>query len=462
MSELIVIGSGPGGYVAAIRAAQLGCRVTIVERAELGGVCLNWGCIPTKALLKSAHVLSDIRKAQEFGITIEGEVKASFEKIIDRSRGVSATMSKGVEFLLKKNKVEVIKGSGKLIAPGQVKVFSADGTSTVLRADNIILATGARARTLPNIPVDGENIITYYKALIPDKQPESMVVIGSGAIGVELASFYHEMGTKVTIVEYMPNLVPLEDTDVSKYLERSFKKAKLPFLTKASVTKVEVVDGMCKVYVETAKGEQVIEAEKVLSAVGVVANIENLGLEELGIATERGKVLVDEFYKTNVDGVYAIGDIIPTAALAHVASAEAICCVEHICGLDVKPIDYKLVPACTYTHPEIASIGLKERDAVAQGYDVRIGKFPYTASGKATAMGCKDGFIKLIFDKQSDELLGAHFVGTNVTEMIAEASMTMKLGGKGKDIISTIHPHPTLSEAVMEAAAAAHEEAVHI
>ena len=462
MTDIIVIGSGPGGYVAAIRAAQLGSKVTIVERAELGGVCLNWGCIPTKALLKSAHVLSDIHKAKEFGIEIEGEVKVSFEKVIERSRGVSATMSKGVQFLLQKNKIEIVAGQGKIVAPGKVEVTSPSGEVTILEAQNIILATGARARELPNIPVDNENIITYRKALTMDKLPASMVVIGSGAIGVELASFYHEMGTKVTIVEYLPNLIPLEDIEVSKYLERGFRKAKLPFLTKASVTKVEVEEGICKVYIDSAKGEQIIEAEKVLCAVGIVANIENLGLEELGITTERGKIIVDTFYKTNVDGIYAIGDIIPTAALAHVASAEAICCVEHICGANPKAVDYSIVPSCIYTQPEVASVGLKEQEAIDKGFEVNVGKFPYTASGKATAMGNKDGFIKLVFNKATDELLGAHFIGTNVTEMIMEAGMSMKLGGKGKDIINTIHPHPTLGEAIMEAAAQAHNEVIHL
>ncbi len=462
MIDIIIIGSGPGGYVAAIRAAQLGRSVTIVERAELGGVCLNWGCIPTKALLKSAHVLSDIHRSSEFGIEIGGDVTVDFTKVIERSRGVSASMSKGVQFLLQKNKVEVVAGTAKIIAQGRVEVTSADGATSILEANNIILATGSRARELPNIPIDNSNVITYRKALTMDKLPASMVVVGSGAIGVELASFYHEMGTKVTIVEYLPNLIPLEDVEVSKYLERGFRKAKLPFLTKASVTKVDVADGLCKVYIDTAKGEQVIEAEKVLCAVGVVANIENIGIEELGITTERGKIVVDTFYKTNIDGVYAIGDIIPTAALAHVASAEAICCVEHICGVNPAAVDYSIVPSCIYTQPEVASVGLKEQEAIEAGFDVRVGKFPYTASGKATAMGNKDGFIKLVFDRANDELLGAHFIGTNVTEMIMEAGISMKLGATAKDIINTIHPHPTLSEAVMEAAAQAHGEVIHL
>lgn len=462
MKDIIIIGSGPGGYVAAIRAAQLGQNVAIVERAELGGVCLNWGCIPTKALLKSAHVLNDIHRSQEFGIDIQGTINVSFEKVIARSRSVADTMSKGVQFLLNKNKVEVVCGSGKILAAGKVEVTSENGEKTILEAKNIIIATGARARELPNIPIDNQNVISYRKALTLDKKPESMVVIGSGAIGVELASFYHEMGTKVTIVEYLQNIVPLEDEEVSKYLERALRKAKLPFMTGTTVTKVDVADGKCTVHITNAKGEQTIEAEKVLSAVGVAANIENIGLEEVGVKTERGKITVDTFYQTNIGGIYAIGDVIPTPALAHVASAEAICCVEHICGLNPKAIDYTVVPSCVYTQPEIASVGMKEKEAIEKGYELRVGKFPYTASGKATAMGNKDGFIKLIFDKTTDKLLGAHFIGTNVTEMIMEAGMSITLGATAKQLIGTIHPHPTLSEAVMEAAAAAHNEVIHL
>ncbi|MFI3322960.1 MAG: dihydrolipoyl dehydrogenase [Rikenellaceae bacterium] len=462
MTDIIVIGSGPGGYVAAIRAAKLGKSVKIVERAELGGVCLNWGCIPTKALLKSAHVLSEIHRASEFGIDIEGSVTPSFEKIIARSRTVAQTMSKGVQFLLKKSRVEVVVGSGKIVAQGKVEVTDSEGMTTLLECKDIIIATGSRARELPNIPVDGQKIISYRKALTMEQQPSSMVVIGSGAIGVELASFYHELGTKVTVVEYLPNLVPLEDEEVSKYLERAFRKAKLPFMTKTSVTKVETDGDGCKVYVESAKGEQIIEADVVLSAVGVVANIEGIGLEEVGVKSERGKVCVDEYYKTSVDGIYAIGDVIATPSLAHIASVEAICCVEKICGLTPETIDYSLTPSCIYTQPEIASVGMTEKEATEKGFELRIGKFPYTASGKATAMGSKDGFIKLIFDKNSDKLLGAHFIGGNVTEMLTEATLGMKLGVTAKQIIATIHPHPTLNEAVMEAAAAAHDEAIHV
>ncbi|MEG1634709.1 MAG: dihydrolipoyl dehydrogenase, partial [Rikenellaceae bacterium] len=408
------------------------------------------------------HVLSDIHRSDEFGIGIDGTINVSFEKIIERSRTVAQTMSKGVQFLLKKNNVEIVCGTGKIEGKGKVEVTTEDGEKTILEAKDIIIATGARARQLPAIPIDNQNIITYRKALTLEKQPESMVVVGSGAIGVELASFYHEIGTKVTVVEYLPNIVPLEDEEVSKYLERAFRKAKLPFMTGATVTKVDVADGKCTVHITTAKGEQTIQAEKVLSAVGVAANIENIGLEENGIKTERGKIIVDQFYKTNIDGIFAIGDVIPTPALAHVASAEAICCIEHICGLNPKPIDYSVVPSCVYTQPEIASIGMKEKEAIEKGHDIRVGKFPYTASGKATAMGNKDGFIKLIFDKTSDKLLGAHFIGTNVTEMIMEAGMSITLGATAAQIIGTIHPHPTLSEAVMEAAAAAHNEVIHL
>lgn len=460
--DLIIIGSGPGGYVAAIRASQLGLKTAIVERAELGGVCLNWGCIPTKALLRSAHALEEIKHASSFGIEITGEIKPDFSKIIERSRGVSATMSAGVQFLLKKNNVTVINGSGKLVENKAVEVTNVEGEKEQFFAENIIVATGARARVLPNIPIDGEKIISYREALTLKELPESMVVIGSGAIGVEIASFYHALGVKVTIVEYLPNLVPLEDEEVSKYLERSFRKAKLSFMTKSSVTDVDTTQEKCVVTVSTPKGEQTIECDKVLSAVGVQANIENLGIEELNVDTERGKIVVNEWYETSVSGIYAIGDVIPTISLAHVASAEAICCVEKIAGLSPKKIDYSNVPSCVYTSPEISSVGLKEKEAIEKGYEVRVGKFPYTASGKATAMGNKDGFIKLVFDAKTDKLLGAHFIGTNVTEMIMEATLSLEIGATAKQLISTIHPHPTLSEAVMEAAAAAHNEVIHL
>ncbi len=460
--DIVVIGSGPGGYVAAIRAAQLGQKVAIIERTEVGGICLNWGCIPTKALLKCSHTYKEVKEAAKFGIEVEGAVKPNFEKIIARSRGVADTMSKGVQFLLNKNKVEVIAGFGKIAKQGLIEVSKADGTVEMVEAKHIIIATGARARALPNVTPDEKHIITYRTAMSLEKQPESMVVMGSGAIGVELASFYHDLGTKVTIIEYLPNLVPNEDVEVSKYLERSFRKARLPFMVSTSVDKVEIVDGKCIVTATNAKGSSTIECDVVLSAVGVQSNIENMGLEENNITVERGKIIVDKFFKTSMEGVYAIGDVIPTPALAHVASAEALCCVEAICGLNPKEVDYTNVPACVYTMPEIASVGLKEAKAVEMGYNVRVGKFPYTASGKATATDDKDGFIKLVFDADTDKLLGASFIGTNVTEMIMEAGTVKALNGTAKDMINTIHPHPTLSEAVMEAAADAHNECVHV
>ncbi len=462
MYDILVIGSGPGGYVAAIRAAQLGQKVAVVERSELGGICLNWGCIPTKALLKCSHAYKEVKEAHKYGVEIAGEVSHSFDKIIARSRGVSDTMSKGVQFLLKKAGVEVIVGNGKIASKGVVEVTSANGEVQMVEAKHIIIATGARARALPNVTPDEKHIITYRTAMSLEKQPESMVVMGSGAIGVELASFYHDLGTKVTIIEYLPNLVPNEDVEVSKYLERSFRKAKLPFMVGTSVDSVEIVDGKCKVTATNAKGSSTIECDVVLSAVGVQSNIENIGLEENGIAVERGKIVVDEFFRTNLEGVYAIGDVINTPALAHVASAEALCCVEAITGHNPKPVDYSNVPACIYTQPEIASVGMTEAKAIEKGYEVKVGKFPYTASGKATATDDKDGFIKLVFDAKTDKLLGASFIGTNVTEMIMEAGMVKALGGTAKDMIGTIHPHPTLSEAIMEAAAEAHGECVHV
>ena len=459
--DIAVIGSGPGGYVAAIRAAQLGKRTVIVERAQLGGVCLNWGCIPTKALLRSAHIYEQMRSAAQFGIEVPSEVRADFAKVVARSREVSATMSKGVQFLLSKNKVEVIYGHARLAGNGRVEIESKEGGSQI-EADHIILATGSRPRMLPGIPIDGDKIISYREALTLTAMPESMVVIGSGAIGSELADFYHTMGCKVTVVEYMPTLVPTEDEEVSRYLERSFRKKRLPFLTGAAVESVDTSGDRCVVTVKTDKGLQTIEAEKVLSAAGVTPNTEDIGLDRAGIVTDRGKITVDEYYRTGTAGIYAIGDIIPTPTLAHVASAEALCCVEAICGLNPEPVDYTTVPACIYTSPEIASVGMRERDAIKAGIETRIGKFPYTASGKATAMGDKDGFVKLIFDKATDRLIGAHLVGATVTEMLMEPTIAMRLGATARQIVNTIHPHPTLSEGVMEAAAAAHGEAVHV
>ena len=460
--DIIVVGSGPGGYVAAIRAAQLGKKVAIIERSEVGGICLNWGCIPTKALLKSSHVYKEILHASTYGIDLEGSVKPNFTKIIERSRGVSATMSKGVQFLLKKNGVEVIEGFATLLGTCRLSVSKEGEENRIFEAEHIILATGARAKEFPNLKADGDKVITYRAAMSLSEQPESMVVVGSGAIGVELASFYHELGTKVTIVEFLPNLVPTEDIEIAKYLERSLRKAKLAFMTSTSVTNIDATGDKCVVTVTNAKGESTITVDKVLLAVGVTPNVENMGLEECNVEMDRGKVHVDENYMTSVKNVYAIGDIIPTAALAHVASAEAICCVERICGIDARAIDYTTIPACIYTSPEIASVGMKEITAREAGYNVKVGMFPYTASGKATATNDKDGFIKLVVDEDTDKILGAHFIGTNVTEMIMEAGMVKSLGGRVKDIIKTVHPHPTLSEAIMEAAAAVHNEAIHI
>ena len=460
--DIAVIGSGPGGYVAAIRAAQLGKSVAIIEQAEIGGICLNWGCIPTKALLRSAHIYHEMQSAGAYGIQITGSVTPDFKAIMARSREVSATMSKGVQYLLNKHKITIITGHGAIRSPHDVIVRFENGETQTITATHIIIATGARPKALPGIPIDGEKVISYRQALALEKQPESMIVIGSGAIGVELANFYHTLGTRVTVIEYLPNLVPTEDEEISKYLERCFRKARLPFMTGTAVKSVDVSEEKCRVTVETAKGEQTLEAEIVLSAAGVIANLENIGLETVGIETQKGKIVTDEYYRTNVAGIYAIGDVIATPALAHVASAEAICCVEAIAGLAPAPINYAHIPSCIYTSPEIASVGMTEKEAVSKGYEIRIGKFPYTASGKATAMGNKDGFIKLIFNKEDDSLLGAHFIGTNVTEMIMEAGISLKMKAKSMDIIHTIHPHPTLSEAVMEAAAAAYGESVHI
>lgn len=460
--DLIVIGSGPGGYVAAIRASQLGMKVAVVERENLGGICLNWGCIPTKALLKSAQVYEYAKHAEAYGIEV-AEAKLDFEKVVARSRGVADTMSKGIQFLFKKNNITVINGIGKLKAKNTVEVKGVeDGAVTEYTANHIMLATGARSRVLPNLPQDGVKIIGYRQALTLPKLPATMVVVGSGAIGSEFAYFYATMGTKVTLVEYLPNIVPLEDEEVSKTLERSFKKIGVTVKTQASVESVDTTGELCKVNIQGKKGLEVVEAEVVLSAVGIAPNVENIGLEEMDVAMERGRVKVDEFYRTNVEGVYAIGDIIPTPALAHVASAEGIVCVEKIAGLNPHTINYGNIPGCTYTTPEVSSVGMSEKKAVDAGYEIKVGKFPYTASGKATAAGMRDGFIKLIFDAQTDELLGAHCIGGNVTEMIAEMVVARNLKVKGHDLISSIHPHPTMSEAIMEAASAAYGEAIHI
>ena len=458
--DIIVIGSGPGGYVTAIRASQLGFKTAIIEKENLGGICLNWGCIPTKALLKSAQVFKYINHAEDFGLN---KVEASFDfpNVVQRSRGVAEKMSKGVEFLMKKNKIDVIFGTAK-VKLGKKVVVEKDGAVTEYTAEHIVLATGARSRELPNLPQDGKKVIGYRQALTLPKQPKSMIVVGSGAIGVEFAYFYATMGTEVTVVEFMPNIVPVEDEDVSKHLEKSFKKAKIKVMTNASVESVDTSGEGVKAQVKTEKGVVELQADILLSAVGITANIENIGLEEVGIKTEKGRVVVDEWYRTSVPGYYAIGDILPTQALAHVASAEGITCVEKIKGLDVERIDYGNIPGCTYCTPEIASVGLTEKQAKEKGYEIKVGKFPFSASGKATANGDTDGFVKVIFDAKYGEWLGCHMIGTGVTEMIAEAVAARKLETTGHEILKTVHPHPTLSEAVMEAVAAAYGEVIHI
>lgn len=460
--DVIVIGSGPGGYVAAIRASQLNMKVAVVERAEIGGICLNWGCIPTKALLKSAQVLKYAQHASEYGVVAQ-EVKPDFEAIVKRSRQVADTMSKGVQFLLKKNNVDVIPGFGKIMKDRKVEVTTSEGNIEVYEAQHIILATGARSRQLPHIPQDGKKVIGYREALTLPKLPESMVVMGSGAIGSEFAYFYATMGTKVTIVEYMSNLVPVEDEEVSKQLERSFRKAGIKIMTSASVEKVDTSGDGCKVTIKDAKEKITeIDCDIVLSAVGVAPNIEGIGLEEYGVQTEKSKVVVDDFYRTNCEGIYAIGDIVHGPALAHVASHEALICVEKIAGIDRHPLNYANIPGCTYTSPEIASVGLTEKQCAIQGKEVLIGKFPFTASGKATASGNRDGMVKVIFDKATGEWLGAHLIGENVTEMISGVVLARDKKATGHDVIHAVHPHPTLSEAIMEAAAAAYGEVVHL
>ena len=459
--DIIVIGSGPGGYVAAIRASQLGFKTAIIEREALGGICLNWGCIPTKALLKSAQVFEYLNHAEEYGIKVNGG-EADFGAIVKRSRGVADGMSKGIQFLMKKNKIDVIMGTAKIKKGGKIDVKSADGTTKEYTAKHTILATGARSRELPNLPQDGTKIIGYRQAMNLPKQPKSIVVVGSGAIGVEFAYFYNAIGTQVTIVEFMDRIVPVEDEEISKQLEKSLKKAGINILTKSEVTSVDTKGELSKLHIKTAKGEEVIEAEVVLSAVGITPNIENLGLEEVGVKTDKGRVLVDDYYKTNIDGVYAIGDIVKGQALAHVASAEGITCVEKIKGLHVDPIDYNNIPGCTYCSPEIASVGFTEKAAKDAGYEVKVGKFPFSASGKASAAGAKDGFVKVIFDAKYGEFLGAHLIGANVTEMIAEVVVARKLETTGHEVLKAVHPHPTMSEAIMEAVADAYGEVIHL
>ena len=454
--DIIVLGSGPGGYVTAIRASQLGFKTAVIEKENLGGVCLNWGCIPTKALLKSAQVFDYLNHAEDYGLSLQNPDK-NFTKVVERSRSIADGMSKGVQFLMKKNKIDVIDGYGTL-KPG--KKVDVDGT--VYSADHIIIATGAKSRQLANLPQDGEKVIGYREAMTLKKQPKSMIVVGSGAIGVEFAHFYNAMGTDVTIVEFLPNLVPLEDEEVSKQFGRSFKKAGIKVMTNASVESVDTTGKKIKATVKTKKGEEVIEADIVLSAVGIKSNIENIGLEEVGIVVDRDKIIVNDWYQTNIPGYYAIGDVVPGPALAHVASAEGITCVEKIKGMHVEAIDYGNIPGCTYATPEIASVGYTEKQAIEEGYDIKVGKFPFSASGKASASGTKDGFVKVIFDAKYGEWLGCHMIGAGVTDMIAEAVLGRKLETTGHEVLKTIHPHPTMSEAVMEAVADAYDEVIHL
>lgn len=459
--DIIVLGSGPGGYVTAIRASQLGFKVAVVEKESLGGICLNWGCIPTKALLKSAQVFDYLKHASDYGLTVK-EFDKDFNAVVKRSRDVAEGMSKGVQFLMKKNKIDVIDGFGKLKPGKKVDVTDKDGKVTEYTADNIIIATGARSRELPNLPQDGKKVIGYRQAMTLPEQPKKMIVVGSGAIGVEFAHFYNAMGTDVTIVEFMPNVVPVEDEDISKQFERSMKKAGIKVMTNSSVERIDTSGDGVKAFVKTPKGEEVLEADILLSAVGIKTNIENIGLEETGIATDRDKILVNDFYQTNVPGYYAIGDVTPGQALAHVASAEGILCVEKLAGLHVEPLDYGNIPGCTYATPEIASVGLTEKAAKEKGYELKIGKFPFSASGKAKAAGTPDGFVKVIFDAKYGEWLGCHMIGAGVTDMIAEAVVARKLETTGHEILKAVHPHPTMSEAVMEAVADAYGEVIHL
>ncbi|MBW8048766.1 MAG: dihydrolipoyl dehydrogenase [Cytophagales bacterium] len=459
--DLLVIGSGPGGYVAAIRASQLGMKVGVVERAELGGICLNWGCIPTKALLKSAQVFEYMKHASDYGISVK-DVRPDIKAMVKRSRQSAGDMCKGIQFLFKKNKIDHINGAGALKNDHTIEVTDKNGKKSEVTAKSIILATGARSKELPSIPIDGKKIIGYREAMILEKQPKSMVVVGAGAIGVEFAYFYHAIGTKVTMVEYMDRIVPVEDEDICRELEKLFTRSGLKVLTSTSVEKIDTKGNNCKVSIKTKKGTQNIEAEIVISAVGITSNLENLGLAEGGVATDNGKVLVNDFYQTNIPGIYAIGDIVHGPALAHVASAEGIICVEKIAGKDPEPLDYNNLPNCTYCQPEIASVGYTEKAAKEAGYEIKVGKFPFSASGKASAAGTKEGFIKVIFDAKYGEWLGAHMIGANVTEMIAEAVAARKLETTGHEIIKTVHPHPTMSEAIMEAAAAAYGEVIHL
>tara|TARA_B100001057_G_scaffold115162_1_gene113629 strand:- start:265 stop:1653 length:1389 start_codon:yes stop_codon:yes gene_type:complete len=459
--NLIVIGSGPGGYVAAIRASQLGMKVAVVEKESLGGICLNWGCIPTKALLKSAQVFDYVNHSESYGIKIN-DSSIDFNSIISRSRGIADGMSKGVNFLMKKNKIDILNGFGKIISKNEVEVTGDDDKKNIHKTDNIIIATGGRSRELPNVKIDGKKIIEYRKAMTLEKQPKKMVVIGSGAIGSEFAYFYNSIGTDVTLVEYLPNILPLEDIDISKQLEKSFKKAGVNIMTNTEVLSVDSKGKGCKVKFKSGNKEDIIDCDIVLSAVGVHTNIENIGLEELGIIVENGKINVNDYYQTNIDGVFAIGDVVKGPALAHVASAEGIICVEKIGGLNPSVLNYDNLPSCTYCNPEVASVGFSEKQAIDLGYDIKVGKFPFSASGKANASGHSDGFVKVIFDKKYGEWLGCHMIGYNVTEMIAEVVAARKLETTAHEIIKSVHPHPTMSEAIMEAAAAAYDEVIHL
>lgn len=460
--DIIIIGSGPGGYVSAIRASQLGYKTAVIEKAESGGICLNWGCIPTKALLKSAQVFHYVNHSSEYGIITEGKIVPDFPSIVGRSRSVAENMSKGVDFLLKKNKIELIKGFAKVLPGKKVEVQKEDGQTEIISATHIIIATGARSRDLPALRKDGKKIIGYREALTLKELPGTMIVVGSGAIGSEFAFLYQSLGTQVILVEMLPNILPIEDEDISKLIERTFKKLKMKVLTGSVIERVDTMGDKCVATISTPKGQEKIEADIVLSAVGIVANIENIGLEETGIKTEKGKIYVDEYYRTNVEGYYAIGDVIPGPALAHVASQEGITCIEHIAGLNPEIIDYNNIPACTYISPEVSSVGLSEKAAIDAGYTIKTGRFPFTASGKATASGSREGFIKVIFNAADNYCLGAHFAGDNVTEMIAEVVVARKKRASAHDLLKSIHPHPTMSEAFMEAIAAAYDEAIHL
>lgn len=459
--DIIVIGSGPGGYVTAIRASQLGFKTAVVEKENLGGICLNWGCIPTKALLKSAQVYEYLKHVDEYGLKAKS-IDKDFSAVIKRSRGVAEGMSKGIDFLMKKNKIDIIKGTGKIQQGKKVAVTDTKGKENIYDAENIIIATGARSRELPNLQQDGKKVIGYREAMTLSKQPQKMIVVGSGAIGVEFAHFYNAMGTEVTVVEFQPNLVPVEDVDISKQFERSFKKQGIKIMTNSVVESVDTSGDGVIATVKTKKGIEKLQADVLLSAVGIKSNIENIGLEEVGIIVDKDKILVNDFYQTNLPGYYAIGDVVPGQALAHVASAEGITCVEKIAGLEVSPIDYGNIPGCTYASPEIASVGFTQAKAKEAGYDIKVGKFPFSASGKAKAAGTPDGFVKVIFDAKYGEWLGCHMIGAGVTDMIAEAVLGRKLETTGHEVLKAVHPHPTMSEAVMEAVADAYDEVIHI